>query len=191
MVHGLFEEKGQENSTIKKYGHVLAVLLVSLSLLAVSCTVAKQNAQQPSQDSFQQSADVVSQNSVQKNASSEIVIEDKKPVQQQTGEKIAQLIADGTYTKDVGYNYHSGHETITISVTVKDDVVTDASITSHNPNMMGPNMVSARYIGGVRDALPDLVIGKKIDQITIPRQVSGSSLTSGALRAYLQSLIAK
>ena len=107
-----------------------------------------------------------------------------KSVAEQTQATVAALVPDGDYTKDVSYRYHSGTETVTISVTIKDDVVTAATVTGNNPNRQ-----SARYISAVNAALPSLVVGKRIDQINIPHQVSGSSLTSAAVKQYLNGLM--
>ena len=72
---------------------------------------------------------------------------------------------------------------ISISVTIKDDIVTEASLVGINPNP-----VSRRYQQAVNDALPDLVIGKRIDEISIPKHISGSSLTTAVLKTYLEGL---
>lgn len=107
-----------------------------------------------------------------------------KNITEQHQATLAALVPDGVYIANETYEYHSGMETVTVSVTLKNDVITAASVSGNNPNR-----VSARYINGVNAALPDLVVGKRIDQLDIPRQVSGSSLTTAAVRQYLESLI--
>lgn len=98
---------------------------------------------------------------------------------------IANVLADGTYSQYVSYNYHSGTETVDITLTVKNDVVTSASVTDDNPS----NMMSARIINSFNAALPDLVVGKKINELNIPHNVAGSSLTTGAFKSYVDSLL--
>lgn len=107
-----------------------------------------------------------------------------KNAQQKYEETLASVIADGTYTENVTYAYHSGTETVDISVTVKDDVVLAASVTGINPNR-----ISQRYIDGVNAALPDLVVGKKINQLNLPTQISGSSLTTAAFKQEIENMI--
>ncbi len=97
---------------------------------------------------------------------------------------IAAVVLDGTYSDDIAYQYHSGTEVVNITVTVKDDTVTNASVVGINPNMM-----SAKYINGVNAALPNLVVGKKITELNIPKQVAGSSLTTAAFKSYIDRII--
>jgi uncharacterized protein with FMN-binding domain len=99
---------------------------------------------------------------------------------------IAAALADGTYSEDATYAYHSGQETVTFSVTVKDGILTAVLVTPHNPAPM-----SAKIISKFSDALPSLVVGKKIDEISLPKNVAGSSLTSAAFVQYLNKLLAK
>lgn len=107
-----------------------------------------------------------------------------------TGEEIiddtiAQAVADGEYSEDVTYAYHSGQETVKIQVTVKDDVITEASVA---PDENAAN-VSIKIIGNFNNALPELVVGKKITELEIPKNVAGSSLTTAAFKGYLEKLI--
>ncbi|MBI5227805.1 hypothetical protein HY988_04420 [Candidatus Micrarchaeota archaeon] len=118
--------------------------------------------------------------------SNNITIAENKTGQEKVQEVIASVVPDGTYTDDVTYAYHSGTERITISITLKNDVITGASITPHDPKP-----TSANFISKVNAALPDLVIGKKITELNLPHQISGSSLTSGAFRAYAQGIVDK
>ncbi len=102
-----------------------------------------------------------------------------------TQQAIALAVADGDYASNVTYAYHSGTETVEIKITVKNDTITSASVRGLNSAMM-----SSRIIGNFNAALPDLVVGKKIDQLSIPRNVAGSSLTTAAFKQYVESLVA-
>jgi len=113
-------------------------------------------------------------------------VRDTRSEIEQTESQLIQLIADGTYTEDVTYAYHSGTERVTISITTENDVVVAASVTPNDPNR-----TSERYINGVNAALPELVIGKKINEIELPKQISGSSLTTAALGQQLKDLVEK
>ena len=115
----------------------------------------------------------------------DMISSDSKPETQKIEESLIRLVPNGMYEKNLTYSYHSGNETIDVRVLLKDDVITQASIetvgNAHN--------VSRKFINGVNAALPDLVIGKKINELDIPKQISGSSLTTAAFKEYLDSLV--
>ncbi len=101
-------------------------------------------------------------------------------------EAVAQAIADGTYSDEVEYAYHSGNEEVTITLRVEKDVVKEASVV---PSGGSSSPVSIRIIGKFNDALPDLVVGKKITELNIPKNVAGSSLTTAAFKSYVERMI--
>jgi hypothetical protein len=108
-----------------------------------------------------------------------------------TQETIALAVADGTYADNSTYAYpvgpeKKGNETVTISITVKDDVVTAASVKGNNPAPY-----SEGFINGVNAALPDLVVGKKITELNLPNQIAGSSLTTAVFKQYVDGLVQK
>lgn len=109
---------------------------------------------------------------------------DKKPVAQQQQEQTQALIADGTYEDVVSYAFHAGVNEMDVKVTVKDDVITEASVAP--VGQVDP--VSQRYIAAVDQALPGLVVGKRVEEVDIPHRVSGSSLTTAAFKRYLEGL---
>lgn len=109
---------------------------------------------------------------------------DNKTGYDKTQQTIMQLIADGTYSKEIQYQYHSGVTTVDVSVTVKNDTVTAVSVTGVNPDK-----VSAKIIGNFAAALPDLVVGKRIDEIKLPKNVAGSSLTTAVFQQYVNGLV--
>ena len=111
-------------------------------------------------------------------------ISDNKTAYDKNQTVIAQLIADGTYVNDISYRYPRGTNTVTVDITVKNDTITAASVAGNNVDMM-----SARYISNFNSALPDLVVGKKINELSIPRNVAGSSLTTAAFAQYVNGLI--
>lgn len=113
------------------------------------------------------------------------VVAENKTGFEKTKQAIETAVADGTYSKEVQYAYHSGTETVGFSVGVKGDVVTDVSVTP-SPN---PHKVSARIIKDFSDALPDLVVGKKITEIKLPKNVAGSSLTTAAFQQYVDGIV--
>jgi uncharacterized protein with FMN-binding domain len=79
---------------------------------------------------------------------------------------------DGTYSATGSYDSPGGTEKITISVTLKDDTISDTSATAGATNHDGEEY-QERFISGYKS----LVVGKPIDAVKLSR-VSGSSLTS-------------
>jgi uncharacterized protein with FMN-binding domain len=78
---------------------------------------------------------------------------------------------DGTYTADGNYTYHSGSEKITISITLKNDVITDTTFAG-KPSVPPSGKFMDMFAGGYKQ----LVIGKNIDEVHLDK-VSGSSRT--------------
>ncbi len=148
--------------------YVVVVLLVSLLLFG--CVNSQPNA--PSSNG---------QTTV--NKSNQTMVTENRTGFDQTQQAIKMAIADGNYEQNVTYAYHSGHETVDIKLSVQNNTITSVSVTGINPNPM-----SARIINSYNSALPDLVVGKKIDQINLPHNVAGSSLTNAAFKQYLSQL---
>lgn len=154
-------------------GTALAMALIVCSMLVIGCTQSQGAApkEQPG------GSTVAVANKVNS------MMADTKTAYEKNQVAIAKAIADGTYTGNETYAYHSGNETVTFSVTVEGGIVKNATVTPHNPNMM-----SARIIGNFGRALPDLVAGKRIDQLSIPKNVAGNSLTTAAFKQYIEGL---
>jgi uncharacterized protein with FMN-binding domain len=79
---------------------------------------------------------------------------------------------DGTYTKTGTYTTPGGQESVTVTVTLADGVITSTSTEGS-----GSNGNTVEYQGKFIAGYKDLVVGKKIDEVSLSR-VSGSSLTS-------------
>lgn len=78
---------------------------------------------------------------------------------------------DGTYSADGTYMSPGGQEAIGITITLKNDVVTAVSAVSKTSRPM-----SQRYQGMFIGGLEEVVVGKKITEVSLTK-VSGSSLT--------------
>lgn len=78
---------------------------------------------------------------------------------------------NGTFTADGSYMTHVGPESVTITVTLKDNVITD---TTFNATPNAP--MSARFQDMFAQNYKPLVIGKNINDVQLGK-VSGSSLT--------------
>lgn len=113
-------------------------------------------------------------------------LNDTKTSYDKTQQVINHLIADGVYANPVDYRSPGGQNQMTVSVTVANDVVTAVSLT---PVTADPK--STMYMNNFNRNVQPLVVGKKINEIKLPHNVAGSSLTSGAFQQYIDSLLAK
>ncbi len=93
--------------------------------------------------------------------------------------------ADGTYTADGDYTAPSGPESITVKITLDDDVVTDVVVTPH-----ATEGNQAQFQETFASGIAAIVAGKDIDSLDVSR-VGGSSLTSGGFNAALATIKAE
>jgi uncharacterized protein with FMN-binding domain len=90
--------------------------------------------------------------------------------------------ADGTYTADGSYATPESVETITVTVTLEDDVITAVEVTG-DPQKRESEQYQGEFIGGIAD----VVVGQDIDDIEVSR-VAGSSLTSGGFNDAIETI---
>jgi uncharacterized protein with FMN-binding domain len=81
------------------------------------------------------------------------------------------IYKNGTYNTIGNYVSPGGAEEIDVTVTLKDDIITDATVVS---KAFRPN--SVKFQGQFISGFKTLVVGKKIDDVMLDK-VSGSSLT--------------
>jgi uncharacterized FlaG/YvyC family protein len=173
----------------------LFVLLLSFGLLVVGCSSANSqiggegitNAISTQSQNVDDSTPSQSDSDFEQNVvdvSDSVQSTSTKSEDEKTVELLEQLIADGSYETEVSYTYHSGVERMIVRVSVAQDIVTAISLEGINNHR-----TSEKYINAVNDALPSLVVGKKIDEISLPKQISGSSLTTAAVGKHFQDLI--
>ncbi len=93
------------------------------------------------------------------------------PVEAPAATVPASTYADGTYTKTGSYRSPGGNETITVSLTLSGDVITDAKLVAQSGNK-----TSQTYMDKFAAGYSALVTGKDIDSIDLT-VVNGSSLT--------------
>lgn len=91
--------------------------------------------------------------------------------------------ADGTYTNSGGYQNPAGAESVTLTVTVKDDVVQSLNVISNAVNETTKQM-QGLFISGINQ----LVVGKKLDEVFVSGNVNGSSLTGGGFNNAVASI---
>jgi uncharacterized protein with FMN-binding domain len=89
---------------------------------------------------------------------------------------------DGTYTAEGQYVTPESIENISVTVTLKDNVITDVEING-TPQERESAQYQARFVGGISS----VVVGKDIDQIDVSR-VAGSSLTSGGFNRAIDAI---
>jgi uncharacterized protein with FMN-binding domain len=90
--------------------------------------------------------------------------------------------ADGTYTADGSYATPESVETISVTVTLEGDVITDVEVTG-DPQKRESEQYQGEFIGGIAD----VVVGQDIDDIQVSR-VAGSSLTSGGFNEAIEAI---
>jgi hypothetical protein len=93
--------------------------------------------------------------------------------------------ADGTYTAKGSYATPEAIESITVTVTLVDDVITDVEVEGA-PTRPESSTFQGMFIGGIADQ----VVGKDIDEISVSR-VAGSSLTSGGFNGAIEQIRAE
>lgn len=93
--------------------------------------------------------------------------------------------ADGTYTAEGSYATPETVETISVTVTLADDVITAVEVTGA-PQRPESADYQGRFIGGIAD----VVVGEDIDDLDVSR-VAGSSLTSGGFNDAIEAIKAQ
>ena len=97
-------------------------------------------------------------------------------------DRLAGHYTDGTYTAEGSYATPDSVETITVTVSLADDIVTDV-VVQGDPRRAESVQFQGQFIGGISDE----VVGKPLDDIAVSR-VAGSSLTSGGFAAALEAI---
>lgn len=90
--------------------------------------------------------------------------------------------ADGTYTATGQYQAPSGTESVEVTVTLEDEIITDVQVVGHATDPEAKQH-QAEFISGIANE----VVGKDIDELQVSR-VAGSSLTSGGFNAAIETI---
>ncbi|MFT4326417.1 MAG: hypothetical protein ACMXYK_02860 [Candidatus Woesearchaeota archaeon] len=114
----------------------------------------------------------------------EVQVADPRPEEEQMQESLATAIADGTYTERLTYAYHSGTEDIDVSITLVDEIITEISVLGAGNN----HPTSDRLIRAVDAGLQEMAVGVNIHELDIPDRISGSSLTTAAVKGFVEDL---
>lgn len=89
---------------------------------------------------------------------------------------------DGEYSAEGQYTSPGGKETVGVSLTLADDVITAVTVTPESDNPNGK-----KYQGEFADGIAAVVVGKSIDDIEVSK-VAGSSLTSGGFNDAVEQI---
>ncbi|VVC01861.1 Uncharacterised protein [uncultured archaeon] len=172
-------------NTPKKFSLWLPMLVAGLLLIGVLLSGCAQ-ASSPSAANSSNSLGAPAPSASAPATAPDLAISDNKTGYDKTQATISQVIADGNYTEPVTYMSPGGKDELMMSVVVKGDVITSVSITptkADNKSMM--------YMSNYNKNIQPLVVGKKINELNLPKNVAGSSLTNGAFKQYVADLIAK
>lgn len=99
-----------------------------------------------------------------------------------TSAAAATTYKDGTYTATGSYQSPGGQESVTITLTLAGDTITDAS--GQGGATRPP---SSQYQGEFLDNFASQIVGKNIDEVSLSK-VAGSSLTSGGFNEAVQTI---
>lgn len=89
---------------------------------------------------------------------------------------------DGTYEAEGGYQSPNGPETVVVSLTITDGVVTEAVVTPQ-----ATNATSTRYQGQFAGGIAEEIVGVPLSELDVSR-VAGSSLTGGGFNKALAQI---
>jgi hypothetical protein len=115
---------------------------------------------------------------------------DSKRGDEKIKETINAAIADGEYSKAIKYDYpkdeYKGTENLQVSISLKNETITKVSIKGESTND-----ITKSFVKKVNDELQNLVVGKKITEIKIPKQIAGASLTTAAFAKAVNEIVAE
>jgi uncharacterized protein with FMN-binding domain len=94
----------------------------------------------------------------------------------------AGTYTDGTYTESGDYQAPSGTETIEVTLTLADGVVTDVQVVGDATDPQA-KVHQGEFASGIAGE----VVGKNIDDLQVDK-VGGSSLTSGGFNAAVETI---
>lgn len=114
------------------------------------------------------------------------VKETDAPVELNDAQEESSVYGDGVYAANGAYSSPAGAETIGVSITVKDDMVTAVNLSSQATNATSINFQKL-FIKGISAE----VVGKSLDEIGGYSSINGSSLTPDGFDKALASIKAE
>jgi len=107
------------------------------------------------------------------------------PTDAATATTQASTYTDGTYSASGTYQAPSGTESIDVTVTVADDIVTAVTVSGSSSN---PE--ASQYQSRFSSAIAAVIVGQDLGTISVDR-VAGSSLTTGGFTTALEAIRAE
>lgn len=98
------------------------------------------------------------------------------------GGKATPDYADGSYTADGGYQSPGGAESVTVTLTLADNTITELEVTGSGGS---PN--AKKFQGEFIENIDDIAVGRSIADLDVSK-VAGSSLTSGGFNEALDKI---
>ena len=89
---------------------------------------------------------------------------------------------DGTYTESGNYQAPSGTETVEVTLTLADGIITDVTVVGDATDPTAQSR-QAQFIAGIAD----IVVDANIDDLDV-QKVGGSSLTSGGFNLAVEAI---
>lgn len=93
---------------------------------------------------------------------------------------VSGTYTDGTYTESGEYQAPSGTETVDVTITLADGIITDVQVKGEATDAQA-KVYQGQFVSGISAA----VVGKSIDEIQVDK-VGGSSLTSNGFNAAVE-----
>ncbi len=112
---------------------------------------------------------------------------DRRSLEEKVQDSFVSMVVDGDYVQNLTYKVPNGEARISVEVLIEKGVVKKFTLSPLNGN----HEISNNYIANAQEKLLTLIIGKRVEDITIPKNVGGSSLTTGAVKRYFESLLSK
>lgn len=160
-----------QNSS-KKFIGIIVGMIVLAGVAAVSFLGGKEKTEVVIDD---QSSDVVPQNPVTETPVTSTPSTKPKPV-------ATTVYKDGTYTANGSYMSPGGKDTISVKITIKNDIITSSSV-----SVVSADNTSKGYINEFISGYKQYVVGKNISSVSVSK-ISGSSLTPEGFNSALKSI---
>jgi hypothetical protein len=169
-----------QNSTVVRVVALVVILLVGIGALAYTFLGKKSTTTVP--DTSATTTDTSSQTQTPADQQSPTQTESAQPQATNAG---TSTYKDGTYSATGSYLSPGGDEKIGVTVTLKDDIITAASVTPEPVSGEGQ-----QYQTIFKNNFQALVVGKDIASVHLT-EVSGSSLTPGGFDSALTMIEAQ
>ena len=121
------------------------------------------------------------ENDDDKNVAPKVEVKPAEPVVSTPVVKVTKY-ADGTYTKVGSYQSPGGNETVTVTVTVKDEMIQSVNVVKGTDNE-----TSERFQELFIDGIGSAVVGKNLSDVKVG-VVNGSSLTGDGFNKAIEEI---